>query len=191
MKENIPLQPEEEILPIIGYEGLYSITSFGRVWSHLRYVKNKNGYRTVKAKFLKLKLDKDSYLCVTLCIEGNEKTYKVHRLVGIHYIENLDNSPEVNHKDGVKINNHKDNLEWCTKEENEYHAIKNNLKHKHTSKYYGVTFKKGLKNKPWFAQITVNKKYTHIGCFKTELEAARAYNEYVIKYGLNKPLNEF
>ncbi len=42
LQENIPLQETEEINPIRGYEGLYSITSFGRVWSHLRYVEKKD-----------------------------------------------------------------------------------------------------------------------------------------------------
>lgn len=43
IQENIPLQPNEEIKSIQGYEGLYSITSFGRVWSHRRIRKGKYG----------------------------------------------------------------------------------------------------------------------------------------------------
>jgi hypothetical protein len=191
-KENIPLQPGEEIKPIIGYEGLYSITSFGRVWSHEKVRKFGRQQRIRKAKFLKPSLNKKtSYLYVNLYIEGKLKTFNLHRFVAIVFISNPLNDLQVNHKDGIKTNNRIDNLEWCTDQQNHNHASKTGLKYKFTSIYYGVYFNKGLahKKKPWCAQITMNKKQIHIGFFKTEIEAARAYNEFVIKHGLNRPLN--
>ncbi len=190
-KDGVALLPREEILPIIGYEGLYSITSFGRVWSHLRYRKYKNIQRKCGGKFLKSGLNKDGYLHVILYKNNKQKTHTIHRLVAIAFIPNPDNLPEVNHKDGVKINCRKDNLEWCTKEENEYHAMENGLKPKESSIYYGVFYYKDLEHrkKPWVARTTVNKKRIHIGCYKTEIEAARAYNDFVTLHNLNRPLN--
>jgi hypothetical protein len=55
---------------------------------------------------------------------GNDrgKWFFAHRLVAIHFIENPDNLPEVNHKDSIKLNNQQDNLEWCTHKQNIQHS---------------------------------------------------------------------
>ena len=49
----------------------------------------------------------------------------VHRLVAQKYLPNPDNLPQVNHKDGNKLNNHVDNLEWVSNRENSLHALRN------------------------------------------------------------------
>ena len=87
---------------VVGYEGLYAVTSCGKVWSY----KNK--------KFLNPYTDGcRGYLQVNLCKDGKVKTYKIHRLVAEAYIPNPDNLPQVNHKDENKTNNCLQNLEWC------------------------------------------------------------------------------
>lgn len=94
----------------------YQISNEGRVWSkkHQIYLKpriNKSGY----------------YQVCMMCINGKIKTEVIHRLVAINFIPNPDNLPQVNHKDGNKLNNNIDNLEWCTAKENTKHAYDNNL----------------------------------------------------------------
>lgn len=48
-------------------------------------------------------------------------------MVAIQFLDNLDNLPQVNHIDGNKLNNYITNLEWCTKQENQNHAIRTGL----------------------------------------------------------------
>lgn len=91
---------------IQGYEGLYAITSCGKVWS----------YRS--QKFLKLSYDGHGYLHATLCNNGVSKQYRVNRLVAEAYIPNPENKPIVNHKDEVRDHNWVGNLEWATAKEN-------------------------------------------------------------------------
>lgn len=92
----------EKLKDIKGYEGLYGITSCGRVWSYRRN------------KFIKpFKPSKSDYLCVNLYKDNTRKAFLVHRLVAEAYIPNPDNLPQVNHKDEVKTHNWINNLEWC------------------------------------------------------------------------------
>ena len=114
---------------IKGYEGLYQVSNCGNVKSITHYRKNRyNKKQIVKGKLLKLNDDRSKgYLIVTLCKNGKRKTYRVHRLVAETFIDNLENLPQVNHKDGNKYNNHINNLEWCSCKENIRHAWKNKL----------------------------------------------------------------
>ena len=95
---------------IVGYEGVYQISTNGNIKSVPR--KGTRGGLLISTK------DKDGYLCVGLNKNGKRKTFKVHRLVAITFIPNIDNLPEVNHKDENKSNNCVDNLEWCTHDYN-------------------------------------------------------------------------
>lgn len=66
----------------------------------------------------------DGYLQVSLWSDGKGKSFKVHRLVALAFLPNSDVSLYINHKDGNKLNNMLENLEWCTPSENNYHAVK-------------------------------------------------------------------
>lgn len=113
---------DEEIWKLVtGYEGLYEVSSHGRV-------KSPGNNKERKEKILKFGLDRGGYQLVTLCKNGKQKTPKVHRLVAIHFINNPNNKPCVNHLDGDKTNNYYLNLEWCTYSENNKHAYEYGLK---------------------------------------------------------------
>ena len=65
---------------------------------------------------------------VILAKNKNQKSKSVHRLVAEMFIPNINNYPEINHKDGNKQNNRVENLEWCTRLENIRHIYTNGLK---------------------------------------------------------------
>ena len=101
---------------IDGYEGLYEISSDGTIWS-LNF--NHHGER----KPLK-HLNSNGYSVVFLHKDGTQKLWRVHRLLGIAFLDNPRNKPQINHKNGVKTDNRLENLEWCTSSENHTHAYR-------------------------------------------------------------------
>lgn len=58
---------------------------------------------------------------------GKQHTYFVHRIVANEFLPKIHGKTFINHKDGNKLNNSVDNLEWCTAQENCQHAWDNNL----------------------------------------------------------------
>jgi len=125
------MENQEEIWKdIVGYEGFYLVSNLGNVKSIDRYVKHNYGdlsRRIQKGGNRNLIFNSDKYYCVSLGKNGKSKTFTVHRLVAIAFLENPLNLAIVNHKDGIKTNNHYTNLEWCTTQQNTQHATENNL----------------------------------------------------------------
>lgn len=114
---------------ILGYEGLYQVSNLGRIKSCQKIVLHpKGGSKLLKEKIRKLVPDKDGYLVIDLYKNGVGKIYKVHRLVGLAFIQNDESKKIINHKNGIKNDNNINNLEWCTDSENQIHAFKNGLK---------------------------------------------------------------
>lgn len=115
---------EEEWRDIKGYEGYYQVSNMGRVKSLDRYVKtNKGGKTLLKSKIMK-PMERKGYMRVSLTKNNFDKTYSIHRLVGIAFIPNPDNKPQINHINGNRSDNRVENLEWCTNGENQKHAYK-------------------------------------------------------------------
>ena len=78
-------------------------------------------------RFMKQQL-KNGYNSLGLRINGKRKTYLIHRIVAITYIPNPNNLPVVNHKNGDRLDNKVENLEWSTQKHNAQHAIRTGLK---------------------------------------------------------------
>ena len=118
----------EEWRDVVGYEGLYQVSSEGRVKSLKR-----KGRR--KERILKHQIDRNGYLRLNLCAGGKSRLLFVHRLVCQAFHENPDNNPCVNHIDENKTNNAARNLEWCTYEENNNHGTRNERASKPVGQY--------------------------------------------------------
>lgn len=121
---------QETFRPIEGYEGLYEVSNLARIKSLPKeWTCGRNGSQ-LKSKgetFLVINESRKDYDFVSLSDGKKVKCISVHRLVATYFVANPDNKPDVNHKDGNKRNNRHDNLEWCTKPENQIHAYKNGL----------------------------------------------------------------
>lgn len=105
---------------------MYAVTSCGKVYSY----KSK--------KFLKPRVTKFGYLQVDLYKDGEEKFYKIHRLVAEAYLSNLEGLLEVNHKDENKENNALQNLEWCDRTYNINYGSRNERASKAISKALSI-----------------------------------------------------
>lgn len=101
---------EEIWRDIPGFEGRYQVSNFGNVMSFLKSKKYQN-----KPHLMKQQIINSGYKIVCLNIRKQRaRNYPVHRLVAMAFLDNPNNYPCVNHKDENKLNNHVENLEWCT-----------------------------------------------------------------------------
>ena len=148
------------------YEGLYQVSDWGKVKS----------LKFQKERILKLTSDCNGYYHCSLWSNGNRKTFTVHILVAIAFLNHKPNGYNivVDHINNLKIDNRLENLQLISHRENISKDRKGG-----SSRYVGVYWHKAA-NK-WHAKIGVEGKQKHLGYFFNEIEAAQAY-----KYALNK-----
>ena len=106
---------EEIWKDIPNYEGKYQASNLGNIKS------------LYSNKILKYEISKNGYCQVMLCKDKKRRLLYVHRLVAITYLDNYSENLQVNHKNGIKIDNKIDNLEMVTSKENIQHSFKNKL----------------------------------------------------------------
>ena len=144
---------ENEIwVPVLGYEMIYEVSSFGRIRNISKF----------KNRILNPRKTKDGYLYLELSSYYKRATKKVHRIVAESFLGRVDNKC-VNHIDGNKLNNNISNLEWISTRDN---CIHRSSMSKKSSKYANITWDKN--NGKWRAQVYVNKKQRYIGTFDDE-----------------------
>ena len=148
----------EEWKVLVNYPN-YSVSNFGNI-------KNNK-----KDKLLSPSIHKSGYLTVQLFKNGIRKSLTLHRIIAEGFLGDFE-SKYIDHIDRNKLNNKIDNLRAVTPA---ISALNRGIWGK--SKYKGAYFNE--KRGDWRCQIRVNKKCISLGCFKTELEAAIAYNNYI------------
>lgn len=119
----------EEWRPVVGYEGLYMVSSLGRFYSRTRTVATRYGaVRRIPGRFLRPKVNSRSgYVEVMLyqpaSEDGGRKTVRAHKIVAHAFLGEPPADSVINHKDFDRTNNFVTNLEYVSHAENIRHAI--------------------------------------------------------------------
>lgn len=156
---------------IPGYEGMYQVSNLGNVKSLSRKVFRKcNSFVITKEKNLKISVDTNGYCRVVLSKNNNLKTYKIHQLVAMSF---LNHTPcgfklVIDHINDIKTDNRLENLQIVT---SRFNCKKNQTNY--SSQYKGVCWDNSRSR--WKAEIKINGKKIHLGRFKSEYEAHLAY----------------
>ncbi len=161
---------EEIWRDVEGYEGIYQVSNWGRVKSLARESYNGKGYYIQKERILKTPANSSGYYCCNLCLNGKLKSFRVHVLVAIAFLNHSPNGHKVviDHINNVKTDNRLENLQLISNRENTSKDRKGG-----SSEYVGVYWCKRY-NK-WHARIKINGERKHLGYFFNEIQAAEAY----------------
>jgi hypothetical protein len=118
----------ETWVPVPDYEGYYEISNLARIRSIYRSILTKAGYcKPERTRIIIQRVNNKRYLTVTLSKNGHSRTQFVHRLYAQAFLPNPENKPILNHKNGDKLCNTLNNLEWVTYSENALHAYQTGL----------------------------------------------------------------
>lgn len=120
--------PDEEWRPVVGYEGIYEVSSLGRLRSIDRKVKHKDGSFTFrKGRMLKQGVRDSGHCEVKLSRDCNPKTRLVHQLVCESFYGTKSPGMEVRHLNDVPTDNRVENLQWGSRSDNGYDRGRNGI----------------------------------------------------------------
>ena len=116
----------EEWRDVVGFEGIYMVSSFGRVISLSRTITNNLGSWTHPSRILNgFVMTNSGYKQIRLWKNNKENRFYIHRLVAKSFIPNPNNYPCVDHINTDRTNNNVSNLRWCTYSMNAMNPITN------------------------------------------------------------------
>jgi hypothetical protein len=164
---------------VVDFEGIYEISNFGNF--------RRNPLKSRKAKYPKL-LNRLGYEYIGISKDGKRTNKTVHQMVAAAFIPNFKYGMHVNHINGIKHDNTLTNLELSNHVHNNTHAHTLPTAYKPgKSKYFNVSIRKDKRNKnprfDYVASIKINSIRHYIGTFLTEIEAAKAVDNYLDKIG--------
>lgn len=115
---------EEVWRPVVGFEGYYAVSNYGRIKSLKREIQSGRKYalKTFPEKIMRANINR-RYCNYDLCKNGEIKRIGAHRMVAKAFIPNVENKPQVDHIDTNPTNNCLYNLRWCTASENNLNEI--------------------------------------------------------------------
>ena len=162
---------------IPNYEGYYQVSNLGRVKSLSRKTNNRNGGYTTKERILKAGLTSGGYLVTSLFKEGKGRTFNVHQLVAMAFLNHIPCGHKivVDHINNIKTDNRVENFQLTT------HRHNSSKDKKGKSKYTGVFWYKARQK--WRSHIYINGKLKHLGYYDNELDAHEAYQKELEKFG--------
>jgi hypothetical protein len=154
----------EEWKDIAGFEGVYQVSTLGRVRSCDRYLRACHGGRQFKkGQIISPKRMRNGYFTVGLSYNGRVKRMYIHRLVATVFLSNPNSYPEINHRDEDKGNNRFDNLEWC--------SHRYNINYGTTAKRISISHLNGGYGKKPVAQL---KDGVEVARYDSAADASRA-----------------
>lgn len=170
-EKELPDLPEGvQIKPVVGYEGLYSVTSDGRVWSQPREIfrakapkSGRNRPRKIGGRWLVPRFAGRGYPQVALCKDGKVVGFYVHSLVAEAFLGARKEGLIVDHINRDITDNRAENLQYTT--------YGMNLQ----NKVVRGCMKVGERGKPWLSRIKLEGKVICLGYHASEEEAAAAY----------------
>jgi hypothetical protein len=120
--------------------GFYSISNYSRIRRENAYVKGANGISMFwQGKIIRQRKQR-GYYALMICVANVKKGYRIHRLFGKYFIENICGLPFINHNNGIRHDNRPENLTWCNNSENQKHSY-SNLDRKPSTSMLGKTGK--------------------------------------------------
>lgn len=158
----------------------YSISSFGRYRRNQRVCSLRK--RIIPSKILSIRINQKGY-AVAMFRGYDKKRAFVHRLVGFAFIPLIESKNCINHKTGIKTDNHFSQLEWCTPQENNDHAVMMGLAKRGKKPYVNTYIKKGIPEgrKP-IINIETRETYLHLKDLKNKVPGIDAKR---VRRGMN------